>query len=59
MTIDALREALSATREAWQAVDDEFPSDDSDLKAAALLALDNALCELEQALRIVGVSPDE
>ena len=59
MMIDAIREALSATRDAWQSVDDELPSGDPDRKAAALLELDNAILALEEAMRIAGATPEE
>lgn len=59
MVTDDIREALSATRDAWQSVEDELPTGDPDRKAAALLALDNAILELEEAARIAGVPEDE
>ena len=59
MVQDAITEALNVTLEAWQAVDEEFPPDDPDLKATALLELDNALQGLEQALRIAGAATQD
>lgn len=54
-----MQEALSASRDAWAAADDEFPLDDPDLKAEALLALDTAIQELEQAVRLTAVRETE
>lgn len=51
MFADALREALCATRDAWDLVDDEYPDDETGGKSAVLLGLDNAILELEDALR--------
>jgi myo-inositol catabolism protein IolC len=59
MSTDAIREALSATREAWQAADDELPRDDPERRAAAFLELENAILSLEEALRIAGYTPDD
>ncbi len=55
MVADALREALSAARDAWQAVQDDFPLADDDAKAAVLQSIDNAILELEDAMRLFGV----
>lgn len=54
MLDDALREALSASREAWQAVDFDWDMD-SDLKAELLERLDESLTALEEALRHAGI----
>lgn len=57
MTQDALREARSALQDAYQAVLDEgYPCDQ---QACIVLSLDNALIELEDALRNAGVSEEE
>lgn len=59
MNTDAIREALSATREAWQDANDQSPSADPDEAAAVLLELDNAIVALEQALRLAGAEPSD
>lgn len=59
MVTDAIREALSVTRDAYQAADDELPLGDPDLKAAALSGLDNACLELEEVLDLVAIPADE
>jgi hypothetical protein len=57
MTPDALREARSALQDAYQAVlDADYPEDQ---QAAIVLSLDNALIEVDDALRMAGVQEDE
>lgn len=59
MSGDAIAGAVSAAREAWQEVQDNYPSDDPDAKAAILLGIDNAILELEEAARLALVNVPE
>jgi hypothetical protein len=59
MFADALGDALSATRDSWQAVEDDYPSDYPEEKAAILATIDNALIELEEATRLAAIRVPE
>jgi myo-inositol catabolism protein IolC len=59
MMTDSIREALSATQEAWTEAYDSLPRDDPERRAAVLSALDNATSELADALRAAGAEPDD
>jgi hypothetical protein len=47
--MDAIKEALGAIRDAWQAVHDDDYALDPEAKAAVLSKLDNGIIEIEEA----------
>lgn len=47
--MDAIKEALSAVRDAWSSVHDDDFQLDPEAKQAVLLCLDNSMLDLEEA----------
>lgn len=56
---DAIREALTALREAWDEAASQIPQGDPERRSAVLTGLDTAILEAEDALRAAGAEPDD